>query len=322
MNIKKSPLFLALFVIVLAITGFWGINYKISEDRKHQSLENIKVAYTADSIATQVLFDMAKDKDFYTDYRLNVEGVVNDKASHVLLTTGKADLSVSSVILPLNTFLNNENLLWVDSVFSNTPDIYLVVKDKKSDSIKFGVSKIGGITNIIASAIAPSLGWDKSKVEYVQAGDITTRFAYLETGKINATFLYPGEGLEQAKQNGYTVIEPKDLYGDVTVPVGVFTSQSTLDKRSAALKRFITAFTDFKKYVLNHQEETISFIKSKYSLSESEAEGVYQNMVRFNTYLKPETQQIETISAEIISIMKPENSKRSLTEFINTSLLK
>jgi|GEM_PF-2036656 len=305
-------------LIILAFGLLGGLVYLTTSKREtYKARETIKVAYTADSVATQVLFDLAKEKDYFSKYNLAVEETVNDKTSHILVSTGKVDLSISVIVLPLNNYLNDEKLLWVSNVFSNTPDLYMVLKDRNATNIKFGVSKIGGITNIIADSVASNLGWKKDNIEYVQAGDITTRFAYLEKGIINATFIYPGEGLDQARQKGYTILEPKEIYGNVTVPVGVFTSQTTLDNRRPALKRFVLAIDDFKQYLLDNRTETIKYIQSKYNISEDEANGVYSGIAKYTTFEKPKTTQIDTIKTGIVEILKPKNPDRGTTGFIN-----
>lgn len=314
---KAITLIVALLLILLAV--FLGS--KIQSDKfVNDEKETIRVARGADSIATQLLFDFAKDKDYFSKYNLNVEETVTTRGSSNALSAEQVDLSVGQVSGKITQYLNNEDIVWIDSVYKNQPDTYLVIKEQDtSKKIKFGVAKLGGNSQIIATNVLTKMGWKEEDLEYALAGEAATRFAYFETGKIDAAFMYPGEGLEKAKELGYKIVKPNDLFKDIYTPIGIFSTKTKINEKSKTIKEFTKAFKDFRKYVLSNKNESIEFMKNKYQITQSEANDVFESIDEMSKTAEPKTNDIEVLTKYVIEVTKPSNQDRNLKEFIDLS---
>jgi ABC-type nitrate/sulfonate/bicarbonate transport system substrate-binding protein len=239
-----------------------------------------------------------------------------------MISADKADICITNLIAASTLFLNDENFFWTSTVYKSKPDSLFVTKKlDTSKKIRFGLARMGGLSQIAADMALRSLGWGRENIEYVVAGDISTRWAYMERDEIDATLAYPGEGLRFMKEkNNLTSISPSDIYkGDLLLPVGVFVSEEMAQEKQKYTKDFLKAISETKAYIIRNERGTRAILEEKYGLNKDESHALYNELKeQLTNYLesRPETDLAPDLLRSVIEINEPANPGRPISDFI------
>jgi ABC-type nitrate/sulfonate/bicarbonate transport system substrate-binding protein len=293
-----------------------------NQNKNDADLNKIRVSYDTEGIASSLLFDVAREQEYFTKNHLDVKEIPTDKQSINMISADKADICITNLIAASTLFLNDENFFWTSTVYKSKPDSLFVTKKlDTSKKIRFGLARMGGLSQIAADMALRSLGWGRENIEYVVAGDISTRWAYMERDEIDATLAYPGEGLRFMKEkNNLTSISPSDIYkGDLLLPVGVFVSEEMAQEKQKYTKDFLKAISETKAYIIRNERGTRAILEEKYGLNKDESHALYNELKeQLTNYLesRPETDLAPDLLRSVIEINEPANPGRPISDFI------
>lgn len=318
---KGKILSLGLIILGVVLLVFYFTTQNKTEEKKEaKTIQKLKVSTNfAEAREYSLLLDIAEDRGYLKDNGIEVERI-DSRTNTQLLLAGESEASIPIVASIVDSFLNNKDFKCL-SVISNFPSNWYVVSripmDKLSEVKKIGVQKIGNADHISAELFAEKFGIKNP--EYVVSADAQVKAAMLAKGDIDLAFILTQEAYKKLKENkNLYFMNPDEAFKDIYLPKGVVTTKKSLEKKPEAIKGLVKAIYQAIIYEEQNKDATISFIKSKYKLSEEDAKSLYEEITksRVNLNYVPEKEAFSKLVQMMADILKPANPKRNLDEFI------
>ena len=214
----------------------------------------------------------AKEKGFYNELGLDVEIRERDRSKNNIeqVINGEAQYGIADSILFLYRS-KKEPLVIVTPIFQHTPNVILTLKSSDIDSpyklnnkkllfYKKDTDGFGILAMFEHLGVKPYLDRTKDKKSYeaLMKHEVDAYTGYLS----NEPFYFKEKGMD------INIINPAnyglDLYGDM-----LFTNKDEATKHPDRVKKFKEATIKGWYYALEHKEEMIKIIKSKYAKNKS-----------------------------------------------------
>lgn len=214
----------------------------------------------------------AKEKGFYNELGLDVEIRERDRSKNNIeqVINGEAQYGIADSILFLYRS-KKEPLVIVTPIFQHTPNVILTLKSSDIDSpyklnnkkllfYKKDTDGFGILAMFEHLGVKPYLDRTKDKKSYeaLMKHEVDAYTGYLS----NEPFYFKEKGMD------INIINPAnyglDLYGDM-----LFTNKDEATKHPERVKKFKEATIKGWYYALEHKEEMIKIIKSKYAKNKS-----------------------------------------------------
>lgn len=304
---------------------FYVNNLKKTEKPKVAE-EKVKVAYVGSIVDYDLLLDIATEKKFASENSLAIEKMPQVKDSTDILITKNSDYILNTTTNVLSYYLgakdNQDNVQWIAAVTDNISNQFLVTKYSKDDLSKIktaGVKRIGGAGQVYMAAV---LGKIDSKIQpkYISTNDEPTKLQLLQKGNVDAVIISSTQSRDEAaKISGLYVYDCNDFLKDFKIPGGVMALSSTVKDRPELSERFVKTIYQSSQYIKNNKADTIKFIQSHYSLTESQAADSYNSLrgSLASSYV-PNAENLQEISALVKSVFSLD-SKKDLSGFIYTN---
>jgi hypothetical protein len=128
---------------------------------------------------------------------------------------------------------------------------------------------------------------------------------------------------KQAKENGFYLIDMKEIREKDYSGFHVATLRKNLDLKKESLAKFVGSLEEGKKFVLKNQGETKLYLQNKYKIDEQKADYIYQELkaALVNTE-KPSLDNLQPHWELIKEIANPKNPRSDLSHLIDESFLK
>ncbi|QFR50220.1 diguanylate cyclase [Sulfurimonas lithotrophica] len=214
----------------------------------------------------------AKEKGFYNELGLDVEIRERDRSKNNIeqVINGEAQYGIADSILFLYRS-KKEPLVIVTPIFQHTPNVILTLKSSDIDSpyklnnkkllfYKKDTDGFGILAMFEHLGVKPYLDRTKDKKSYeaLMKHEVDAYTGYLS----NEPFYFKEKGMD------INIINPAnyglDLYGDM-----LFTNKDEATKHPERVKKFKEATIKGWYYALEHKDEMIKIIKSKYAKNKS-----------------------------------------------------
>lgn len=311
-------------IVILGLFSFFIVSYPHSQ--KHQELPTIKVAYDQEVASSILLLDIAHEQGYFDKYQVKSEEVKSGNRITTALVAGDVDVIMGTPISTVSDYLNDFDIVTIASVYSNLPDMNFVTRTTDTTKkIRIGLAKKGGQSQITADIVTKNLGWNEKDVEYVIAGDISSRWAFMERNEIDATFAYTGKGLDEIK-NRYDakILNQSQIYGDDKYTWSLYSTSKVVAEKKEALRSFVWAIQDARDYALQNKEAVKKILIEKYEFSDSAAEQLYREIISVSRLsMQPNKYPVsDRLKDTIIRLNEPKNPTRDLTKFYDDSFVK
>ncbi len=190
-----------------------------------------------------------------------------------ILSTG---LSAAASGLPIVVVLN---------LYNGTPWILVTSKDinKPRDLIgkKVAIAGLGTSTHYLILAGIKKMGLNERDVGLVSSGGTASSFAALISGQLAGAVVTPPFD-DKAVSLGFKKFM---FLGDlVDIPyAGLVTSEAEVKINRDRVRRTIAAILDGVSWLRAHRGESVKMIAEKFKVTQREAEGTYETMIRMFT---------------------------------------
>jgi len=210
---------------------------------------------------------------------LKVVKVKNTSEGAAALESGQADIASvltegvislagagSDTKIVANMLTEDQHILYAGSGIEKIEDL----KGKK-----FGVVSPGSGTEILAKHLFKESGMDVGGTEYVPSGAGSATVAALISGQIDAAGVVPPYDKTAESQGLKKVLEYRDVIPGLT-PQVFATKQGTLDSKSEDLKKFIAAYTESTRWIVENEQAAIDILEKDTNTDREVAESSYQ----------------------------------------------
>ncbi len=223
-------------------------------------------------------FYMAKEKGYYDEAGLNVKliegGPGKDPTEYALASDGHYSVTDTGVILSRS---DNKPVKALAAIFQHSP---LALAVKKSSGIKtfkdLRGKRIMMQSGYMDAVILAALNKAGLSSAYFTRQDTSFNIHDLIDGNTDAFSVYITDQPHQLKELGisYRILSPAeygiDFYGDILI-----TSETEIQKHPHRTESFIQASMKGWSYALEHIDETIELIQTKYNTQGLSPEQLY-----------------------------------------------
>lgn len=318
----------ALAIIIIVVVGVLlynskgksgSDNYQPSETKK--APDKLKVVYLKDnSEDTGFLLNFTQDKGFYAKNNLEIERLEVMQKVDSTLMTGEADVTISGLTPYVMLYLNDAEPRVLANVFNEYTYIGLsrFPKENANSIKKVAVYAFGKEPHMRMIAALKNLGLDPdpARVDFTAAPAYQNQEAMLAKGELDFIII-PSNLSEFYLNKNYSLYKYDEMLPNSGLYRGIVTTKKDLEEKPEQLKNFVFSIYESLKYMSDNSEETITYIKNKYSLSDEEAKRRYNNFMQAAKKAKyvPGAQINNNILEFVKSEAKPTNPDRDLSGF-------
>ena len=210
----------------------------------------------------------AKEKGFYQDVGIDATIIAGEPGRIAIeeVLTGRAQYGVANHEVLLNR-LRGKPVVALAAIFQHSPAVFMARQDSgiysPHDLVGRRVMSIGGEADVGLIAMLRAVGIDPAQVEFLKSSFNVSDLIEGNTDLFNA-YLTNEPYLMEQKGIPYTILNPTkygvDFYSDI-----LFTTEREIKKHPDRVERFREASLRGWLYAMEHPEEIIDIILSKYS---------------------------------------------------------
>jgi NitT/TauT family transport system substrate-binding protein len=290
--------------------------------------EKLRVAYTVIA-PTQANVWVAKEMGFYAKHGLDVDLVllVGAPLAVAALVSGETPISHTGASAVIASNLQGSGAVIVAGAANRFPYVLFVTDQiKRVEDLrgkKFGVSRIGSADNASAVTVLERYGIKENDVTYVQAGNIPSRLAAMQSNALQATLLQAPETLK-AKEIGLRPLLDFTKLDVEWQQNGVATTREYIKKRPDTVRRFMRAYVEAVHYNLTNPKGSQRILQKYLAIKDDKSvEEAYNEIVAKLTRKVPyPTEPGIQLYLDQLKIKNPKAAQAKPSDFTDVSFLK
>jgi NitT/TauT family transport system substrate-binding protein len=293
-----------------------------------QTLEKLRVAYTVIA-PTQANVWVAKEMGFYAKQGLDVDLVllVGAPLAVAALVSGETPISHTGASAVIASNLQGSGAVIIAGAANRFPYVLFVTDQiKRVEDLrgkKFGVSRIGSADNASAVTVLERYGIKENEVTYVQAGNIPSRLAAMQSNALQATLLQAPETLK-AKEIGLRPLLDFTKLDVEWQQNGVATTRDYIKKRPDTVRRFMRAYVEAVHYNLTNPKGSQKILQKYLAIKDDKSvEEAYNEIVAKLTRKVPyPTEPGIQLYLDQLKAKNPKAAQAKPSDFTDISFLK
>jgi NitT/TauT family transport system substrate-binding protein len=290
--------------------------------------EKLRVAYTVIA-PTQANVWVAKEMGFYAKHGLDVDLVllVGAPLAVAALVSGETPISHTGASAVIASNLQGSGAVIIAGAANRFPYVLFVTDQiKRVEDLrgkKFGVSRIGSADNASAVTVLERYGIKENDVTYVQAGNIPSRLAAMQSNALQATLLQAPETLK-AKEIGLRPLLDFTKLDVEWQQNGVATTRDYIKKRPDTVRRFMRAYVEAVAYNLTNPKGSQRILQKYLAIKDDKSvEEAYNEIVAKLTRKVPyPTEPGIQLYLDQLKIKNPKAAQAKPSDFTDVTFLK
>jgi NitT/TauT family transport system substrate-binding protein len=290
--------------------------------------EKLRVAYTVIA-PTQANVWVAKEMGFYAKHGLDVDLVllVGAPLAVAALVSGETPISHTGASAVIASNLQGSGAVIIAGAANRFPYVLFVTDQiKRVEDLrgkKFGVSRIGSADNASAVTVLERYGIKENDVTYVQAGNIPSRLAAMQSNALQATLLQAPETLK-AKEIGLRPLLDFTQLDVEWQQNGVATTRDYIKKRPDTVRRFMRAYVEAVAYNLTNPKGSQRILQKYLAIKDDKSvEEAYNEIVAKLTRKVPyPTEPGIQLYLDQLKIKNPKAAQAKPSDFTDVTFLK
>jgi NitT/TauT family transport system substrate-binding protein len=315
-----------IFVSLLCVALILSMAYSFAAAQA--PLEKLRVAYTVIA-PTQATIWTAKEMGFYAKNGLDVDLVllVGAPLAVTALVSGETPMVHAGASAVVTSNLQGSGAVLVAGGANRFPYVLFVTDEiKRVEDLrgkKFGVSRIGSADNAAAVTVLERYGIKENDITYVQAGNIPSRLAAMQTNALQATLLQAPETLK-AKEIGMRSLLDFTKLNVEWQQNGVATTRDYIKKKPDTVRRFIRAYIEGSHYNLTNPKGAQKILQKYLAIKDAKSvEEAYNEIVAKLTLKVPyPTEPGIQLYLDQLKIKNPKAAQAKPSDFTDISFLK
>lgn len=264
-----------------------------------------------------------EDKKFFDKYGVEVERIFYEPSvpGSNILASGEADVAIIGLTAYVSAYLSGAELKWLAKPFTVSTQfgISRFPKEEAGKIKKAAVPVIGVEPHLILIKALENFGADPGKVEFIAIPPAAARLELLKKGEVDLIIVNSEKFLaELGAEEKYYVFEPYEMLGGKSFFRGIIAGENTLKEKPGGLKKFVFAVYDAMNYIAGHPEETKTYLRQKYEMSEERAGAFYNRFVKSKEGVgfAPDAESIAELTELIKKEFDPTKPERDIEGFI------
>ena len=277
-----KKIFITGLLILLLCGGFYyANNKKVTQNDKSLSTaqdNKVRLIFSNDIEDFSFLTGVARDKGFYKKNNVDVVDVLAPKDFTNLLLSGEGDVTLGTYTATLAAYYNNAETRVLANLFR--PFVQFGIsrfpRGQEKSIKKVAVQTLTGDPINMMNTTLKSFGVDPASVEITAVASSQARLAMLKNSETDFIMFSSQTDMKMLSDNTFTIYQPGDMISRLEGLRTISTTQNVINKKSAAIGRFVNAIDETLKYVDNNHEEVVSYLQQKNGWTQDQAEDFYQ----------------------------------------------
>jgi NitT/TauT family transport system substrate-binding protein len=290
--------------------------------------EKLRVAYTVIA-PTQATLWTAKELGLFTKHGIDIDLVllVGAPLAVTALVSGETPIVHAGASAVVTSNLQGSGAVLVAGGANRFPYVLFVTDQiKRVEDLrgkKFGVSRIGSADNASAVTVLERYGIKETDVTYVQAGNIPSRLAAMQSNALQATLLQAPETLK-AKEIGLRPLLDFTRLDVEWQQNGVATTRDYIKKRPDTVRRFLRAYVEGSHYNLTNPKGAQKVLQKYLAIKDDKSvQESYSEIVSKLTLKVPyPTERGIQLYLDQLKIKNPKAAQAKPSDFTDVSFLK
>lgn len=279
---KILPLLILAIFIVVGVTlnrlNLFKSPPSQSQNETNPQKQKIKIG-TID-IDPSIAFLVAKNKNLFAKYNLEVEDINVRLGSTEALVSGQVDIVITRPLAAITANLEGANIRWIGLLEKNfTYALYSRVPKEKIKTV--GINKIGTPDHYHTIVLLNAAGIDSTKVNFVQTTDGRGKIIMLNDKTIDAAglsiyYVLPAEKDVLTYDKLFTVNNQPGS----EIPLTAFTTEKFLTSSPETAQNFLKALIEATFWAKKYSQETIEIITQAQKIDQDKAKIVYEEFLK------------------------------------------